>query len=178
MPIFLTHIVQPEKGAIMLQHCSDCCSTQILVNEYAAKPQEGDAWVIEQCCISHRKLHQPFKLRPAKPCEISSADPIAVAGTETTRLEKKLFNILELFHDTVPRLSSLHFPPRRKPPNRYAARNTLRRERRIKGLSSTIRIFKDMATSKNALAGGGPCLAGSGRLQAKDSCTFIRPCGV
>ena len=63
--------------------------------------------MIEQCCISHRKLHQPFKLRPGKPCEISSADPIAVAGTETTRLEKKLFNILELFHDTVPRLSSL-----------------------------------------------------------------------
>ena len=34
--------------------------------EYAAKPEEGDAWVIEQCCVSHRKLHQPLELRPAK----------------------------------------------------------------------------------------------------------------
>jgi hypothetical protein len=66
MPIYLTHIAQPKKGAIMLQHCPDCRSTQILVNEYAAKPEEGDAWVIEQCCVSHRKLHQPLELRRAK----------------------------------------------------------------------------------------------------------------
>lgn len=67
MPIFLTHIVQPEKGAIMLQHCPDCRSTQIVVNEYAVKPEEGDAWMIEQSCVSHRKLHQTLELRPAKP---------------------------------------------------------------------------------------------------------------
>jgi hypothetical protein len=67
MPIFLTHILQPKKGAVILQHCPDCRSTQIVVNEYAAKPEEGDAWVIEQCCVSHRKLHQPLALRPAKP---------------------------------------------------------------------------------------------------------------
>ena len=64
-------------------------------------------------------------------CQISSADPLAAAGTETTRLIKNLFNMtlkrerggcrfavaqtdegkrviqLEMFHDTVPRLSSL-----------------------------------------------------------------------
>jgi hypothetical protein len=67
MPIILTHIVQPEKGAIMLLHCPNCRSTQIVVNEYTAKPEEGDAWVIEQSCVSHRKPHQPLELRPATP---------------------------------------------------------------------------------------------------------------
>lgn len=49
MPITITKVVQPDRGAIMMFYCSQCKSTVILVNEHAIKPERGDLWRIQMC---------------------------------------------------------------------------------------------------------------------------------
>jgi hypothetical protein len=49
----ITSIRQPEQGAVMLMHCDKCRSTEIVVNEYATKPKDGDAWMVNMPCMHH-----------------------------------------------------------------------------------------------------------------------------
>ena len=49
--IILTNVVQPKTGAIMLYHCRTCKQTVIIICEYAKKPDQGEAWRVEDICI-------------------------------------------------------------------------------------------------------------------------------
>ncbi len=49
--IKITSIKQPERGAVMMFHCNKCAATTIMVNEYAIKPNDGDAWKVEGHCV-------------------------------------------------------------------------------------------------------------------------------
>lgn len=45
--IYITKIVQPEHGAVILMHCSTCKKTLIEVNKYALKPVDGEGFKME-----------------------------------------------------------------------------------------------------------------------------------
>lgn len=62
--IFITKIVQPEQGAIVLWHCKYCKSTEIMVSKWAIKPDKGEAWRIEQPCPDHALLDLPYFKEP------------------------------------------------------------------------------------------------------------------
>jgi hypothetical protein len=47
--IFIDKIVQPERGAVILAHCSFCKKFTITVSEDAVKPENGDLRKMEFC---------------------------------------------------------------------------------------------------------------------------------
>ena len=47
--IIVTKMAVPEVGWLMALHCRRCRRTVFGVNPYAAKPENGDYWVIEGC---------------------------------------------------------------------------------------------------------------------------------
>lgn len=51
--IIITRIKQPKTGAVMLFRCPICKTTVITVNQYAARPKDGDAWMLNNSCIEY-----------------------------------------------------------------------------------------------------------------------------
>jgi hypothetical protein len=47
--IFLTGITAPETGWSVAYHCRHCRKTVFMLNVYAAKPKDGDYWLMEMC---------------------------------------------------------------------------------------------------------------------------------
>ena len=47
--IYVTSIVQPKQGAVVLCYCPQCRKATLLVSEHAIKPKDGDLWKFEAC---------------------------------------------------------------------------------------------------------------------------------
>ena len=61
--IFITGLVPPEAGWVIVCHCPECKVTEIVVSPYAIKPSDGDFWIMRGICHTHLE-HNFFK--PAK----------------------------------------------------------------------------------------------------------------
>ena len=63
--IFLTHVTQPERGAIMVVYCKHCRRTEITVSEYANRPEDGgDLWLVQMPCLEHAFVKEEFEMPP------------------------------------------------------------------------------------------------------------------
>jgi hypothetical protein len=50
--IYITSINPPAQGWPVLAHCPKCKKTEIVVDAWARKPEDGDYWLIKDCCLS------------------------------------------------------------------------------------------------------------------------------
>lgn len=48
--VIITGVRQPEQGAVIVHHCKHCKLTEIMCTPYAAKPEDGDLWLITDYC--------------------------------------------------------------------------------------------------------------------------------
>jgi hypothetical protein len=47
----ITAIVPPAVGWPIVTHCSLCRKTVIVLSPWAAKPADGDIWLMQSCCM-------------------------------------------------------------------------------------------------------------------------------
>ena len=51
--IIITKLAQPEVGAVMAQYCAVCKNTTFTLHPFAAKPEDGDYWLLTMPCHRH-----------------------------------------------------------------------------------------------------------------------------
>ena len=61
----ITKIVQPEIGWPLAMHCKHCQKTVLVLSPWAAKPEDGDYWLME-ICIDNCKASRAEMLTPAR----------------------------------------------------------------------------------------------------------------
>ena len=59
--ILLTHLRQPETGAILIFQCKQCRCATFMYSEHAVKPEDGDAWLINDVCPNMLHEHKEIK---------------------------------------------------------------------------------------------------------------------
>ena len=57
--IHITHITPPEQGWPIAMHCPICRDTTFLLLPWAAKPKDGDYWLMKEVCgsVEHGGQH-------------------------------------------------------------------------------------------------------------------------
>ena len=71
--IYITSITPPGQGWPIAAHCVHCRKTVIILSPYAAKPEDGDYWLLkgtcldEELCMKHNMFAQPFEFKPLDP---------------------------------------------------------------------------------------------------------------
>lgn len=53
--IEITHIVPPEVGWPVVIHCRKCKRTEIFLNVYALKPENGDYFQFDSMCVNENE---------------------------------------------------------------------------------------------------------------------------
>jgi hypothetical protein len=77
--ICITKIEQPEVGALFLIHCPICKCTEVVINPWGKKPENGDYWLISPMCAD--PMHN------LKMSAWRTTEPVYASGPSESRLQ-------------------------------------------------------------------------------------------